>query len=434
MMLLLFAGWGSAAFQEQPALPFSWQHFTLKNGLEVVLSDDRTLPLVSVVLAYQAGPLQEQPGKTGLALLLENMMFMGSLNVGPMQHISYISRIGGELNATTTEDIVYFFQTVPSNHLALVLWLESDRMKALEIDAAKVERAKQSQLDEIARRKATEPYLDSELAFDRVLYPDFAHGHGILGREEDVRRLDVEDVRSFYAAHYVPNNAALIIVGNIDVARTRELVEKYFETIAPGRKPPLFLPPRPLEKKEIIQSFADGRVPSPAFHLGFRIAPPFSRDHYALVILDYLLFKGKSARLSRKLVRKEGLALYLSGGVEKRKDVAVLKLFAMNNNETMVELCQKSIISEFNKLRAGDVSPGDLARAKSLFKRDFLNRLATPAERAMLLAEMTFSPVGLDGLASELYRHMRITPFEIRTVVERYLGPESSVILNVKRK
>ena len=431
MISLFLAGWGFAAVQEQPGLPFSWERFTLKNGLEIVLSDDDTLPVVSVVLAYQAGPIQEQPGKTGLALLLENIMFMGSINVGPMQHISYINRVGGELNATTTEDIVYFLQTVPSNHLSLALWLESDRMKALEIDAAKVERARQSQLDEIARRKASELYLDSQLAFDRVLYPDFAHGHGSLGREEDIRRLDV---RTFYATHYVPNNAALIVVGSIDLARTREWVEKYFETIAPGRKLPLFLPPRPPEKKEVIQSFVDARVPSPAFHLGFRIAPPFSRDHYALVILDYLLFKGKSARLSRKLVRKEGLALYLSGGVEKRKDVAVLKLFAMNNNETMVELCQKSIMSEFNKLRAGDVSAEDLARAKSLFKRDFFNRLASPAERAMLLAEMVFSPVGLDGLALELPRHMRITPFEIRTVVDRYLVPESSVILNVKRK
>jgi len=434
LSLLFLSVLGASAGQEASGFPFSWTSFTLKNGLEVVLSDDDTLPLVAVVLAYQAGSLHEQPGKTGLAFLLENMMFMGSLNVGPMQHIGYVNRVGGEPNARTTEDISYFCQTVPANHLALVLWLESDRMKALEIDAAKAERARQFLLDEIDQRKTADPYLDSQLAFDRLIYPDFAHGHSVLGRKEDIQRLEVGDARAFYATYYVPNNAALIVVGNIEMSRTRELVEKYFETIPPGRPPPLFLPPRPPEKKQVVQSFKEALAPSPAFHLGFRIAPPFSRDYYVLAILDYLLFKGKSARLYRKLVKKEGFALYVTGGVEKRKDVAVMKLFAMNNNETMVELCQKSIISELNKLRTSDVSAEDLARAKNLFKRDYLSRLASAVERAMFLAEMVFSPIGLDGLADELPKYMRISPFEVRMVVSRYLLPESSVILNINSK
>lgn len=434
LSLFFLAGWGTSAAQEEPGFPFSWSRFTLKNGLEVILSEDDTLPLVSVVLAYQAGSIYEQPGKTGLAFLLENMMFMGSLNVGPMQHIGYVSRVGGEPNASTTEDITYFYQTVPANQLALVLWLESDRMKSLEIDPANAERAKQSLLDEISQRKAAEPYLDSLLAFDQLLYPDFAHGHSILGREEDILGLEVEDVRAFYATYYVPNNTALVVVGNIDLARTRELVEKYFETIPPGRKAPLFLPPRPPDKREVVQAFQDSLAPSSAFHLGFRIAAPYSRDYYVLAILDYLLFKGKSARLYRKLVKKEGLALYIAGGIEKRKDVAVMKIFAVNNNQTMVELCQKSIASEFSKLRTSDVSSEELAKAKSLFKRDYVNRIATPLERAMFLAEMVFSPVGLNALPDQLPKYMRITPYEVRMAAGRYLIPESSVILNVNLK
>jgi zinc protease len=434
LSLVFLAGLGASARQQPSGFPYTWSNFTLKNGLEVVLSEDDTLPLVSVVVAYQAGSLYEQPGKTGLAYLLENLMFMGSLNVGPMQHFGYINRVGGEPSARTAEDVAYFYQTVPSNQLALVLWLESDRMKALEIDAAKAERAKQFLLDEIRQRKAADPYLNSQLAFDRLVYPDFAHGHGVMGTEEDIQRLDVEDIRAFWASYYVPSNAALVVVGNIDIPRARELVEKYFETIPSGRKPPLFLPPRPPEKRQVVQSFEDGLVPSLAFHLGFRIAPPFSRDYYVLGILDYLLFKGKSARFYRKLVKKEGLALYVTGGIEKRKDVAVLKLFAMNNNKTIVELCQKSVFSELNKLRTSDVSDEDLSKAKSLFKRDYLGRLASPLERAMFLAEMVFSPIGLDGLPDELPRHMRISPFEVRMVVNRYLVPESSVILNVNLK
>jgi predicted Zn-dependent peptidase len=307
-------------------------------------------------------------------------------------------------------------------------------MKSLEIDAAKAERTKQSLIEEITQRKAAEPYLDSLLAFDQLLYPDFAHGHSILGREEDILGLDVEDVRAFYATYYIPSNAVLVVVGNIDIDKTRGLVEKYFETIAPGRKPPVFLPPRPAEKKEVVQAYQDSLVPSSAFHLGYRIASPYSRDYYVLAVLDYLLFRGKSARLYRKLVKKDGLALFVSGGIEKRKDVAVLKLFAMNNNETMVQLCQKSILSEMSKLRTFDVSAEELAKAKSLFKRDYLNRLSSPPERAMFLAEMYFSPIGLDALPDQLPRYMRIGPGEVRLAANRYLTPESSVILNVKPK
>jgi zinc protease len=211
-------------------------------------------------------------------------------------------------------------------------------------------------------------------------------------------------------------------------------VEKYFETIPPGKKPPLFLPPRPLEKKEVVQAFVDSRVPSSAFHLGYRIASPYSRDYYVLTVLDYLLFHGKSARLYRKLVKREGLALFISGGIEKRKDVAVMKLFAMNNNQTMVELCQKSFFSEMNKLRTYEVSAEELAKAKNLFKSDYLNRLASPQERAIFLAEMLFSPVGLNAFPDQLPKYMRVGPGEVRLAASRYLSPESSVILNVKLK
>lgn len=434
LFLFLVIGVTGLAAQEKPGFPYPFSREILQNGLQVVLSEDDSLPLVSVVLAYQAGSVFEQPGKTGLAHLIENMMFMGSENVGPLQHLSYINRVGGEPNANTTEDITYFYQTVPANQLALALWLESDRMKSLEIDAAKVERAKQALLDGIAQRKSAEPYLESQLVFDDLLYPDFAHGHSFLGREEDVFRLDADDARTFYDHYYGPDNAVLVVVGKISFTNTIELVKRYFGTIPPRNKPPAFLPPRPPDKEGVVQSIVEPLAPSPAFHLGYRVAPPFSRDFYALTILDYLLFKGRSARLQRRLVQREGLALYLVGGIERRKDVAVLKLFAMNNNQTMVELTQRTISSELSRLGDMDVSTGELARAKNMFKREYYNRLATPLERALFLAEMAFSKPGLGGLEELLSRHMRVTAYEIRNAVNRHLVPENSVLLNVKSR
>jgi zinc protease len=211
-ILFLLVAAAASPLQKEAEFSFPFSQFRLKNGLEAILSEDDSLPIVSVVMAYHVGSINEEPGKTGLAYLLENIMFMGSSNVGPMQHISHISRIGGEPNASTTEDITYFYQTVPSNQLALVLWLESDRLKALEIDAAKVERAKQAFLDEIRQRKAAEPFLESGLVFDRILYPDFARNHSLLGQENDIGNLRAEDVKNFYSSYYVPNNAVLVIM------------------------------------------------------------------------------------------------------------------------------------------------------------------------------------------------------------------------------
>jgi len=434
LLFLSFLALPAFALQDEPRFPFPVSHFQLKNRLDVILSEDSSLPLVSVVMAYHAGSVDEQPGKTGLAYLCENMMFMGSLNVGPMQHISFVSRTGGELSASTTEDITYFYQTVPSNQLALVLWLESDRLKALEINVAKTERARQDLLREIAQRKAGEPYLESALAFDQLLFPDFARGHSILGREEDIRNIGLEDIKAFYAAHYIPNNAVLVIVGDINPGRTRELVEKYFEGIDAGRELSVPPPLKPAERKKVVQAYQEVLAPSPAFHLGYRIASPFSRDYYALAILDYLLLKGGSSRLYRKLIKRESLAFQLSGGIEKRAGLAAFKIFAINNNETMVDLCQKGIFSEINRLRTGYVSETELAKAKSLFKRDYANRLAVPIERAIFLAEAFFSPAGLEDTPKELARYLRITPFEISANVNRYLVLENSVILNVKTR
>ncbi|MBM3285206.1 MAG: insulinase family protein, partial [Candidatus Aminicenantes bacterium] len=353
---------------QDQGLPFPLSRFKLRNGLEVVLSEDDSLPLVSVVVAYAAGSIREEPGKTGLAYLLENMMFQGSLNVGPMQHVRHIDRIGGTLNATTTEDLVYFYQTVPANQLALVLWLESDRMRYLEINPARVEEVKASLIDEIRQRRLAESYLESAWAFDRLIYPGFAHSHPVVGREEDIRRLSAVDVREFYEMFYVPNNAVLAIAGSFNLERTRDLVEKYFETIPPGKTLPLFLPPRAAEKKEIVESFQEPLAPSPAFHLGFRVAAPFTQDFYALTIVDYLLLRGKSSRLYKRIIRRENVAFHLSGGLEKRKDAAVLKIFAMTNNETMADISQKAIFSELQKLKTGFVSEAELEKAKNLFR------------------------------------------------------------------
>src|SRR5512141_1309603 len=162
-------------------LPFTFQEYRLKNGLRVILSEDARLPLVSVAVGYGAGTLREKAGQEGLAYLLENLMFQGSDNVAPLQHLSFVQKVGGEPDPTTTPDKALFYETLPSNQLPLALWLESDRMKSLVITPAAITRTREDLLKEHENRAAADPYLQTFSEFDSLLYPDVLYGHPLIG-------------------------------------------------------------------------------------------------------------------------------------------------------------------------------------------------------------------------------------------------------------
>jgi len=432
LLLLIIKPSGQA--QRQKELLFPVSHFSLKNGLQVILSEDNSLPLVSVVIAYNVGSINEEPGKTGLAYLLENLMFQGSKNVSRMQHLLYINRIGGVLNAATEEEKTIYHQTVPSNQLALVLWLESDRMKSLEITASNVERAKNSLIEEIKHRKAADPYLESFFAFDQLIFPDFAYSHPVIGKEEDLREITVEDVKEFYSTFYVPNNAVICIVGNINKKRAEELIRKYFESIPKGKEILPIPVPESFDKKSEVKTFEDHLAPLPGLHLGYRIASPDSDDFYPLTILEYILLQGKSSRLHKRLYKRERIAFAYSGGIEKRKNFAAFRLFVLANNDIIVQRNQKAILSEINKLKSTRPSEKELAKSKNMFKMDYIRRYNTSLGKALFLTENFLSRQTLDDLPSELNKYLKVTPIDITRVINRYFTPDNRILLSIKIK
>ena len=421
----------AAKTQIQNELDFSITQYKLKNGLQVILSEEYTLPLVSVVVAYKVGSIHEKPGKAGLAYLLQNLMFQGSKNIGRMQHISFIQRIGGELNAVTTEDRTLFFQTVPSNQLALVLWLESDRMKSLDINASNVERTKEALIEEIRQRKSTDPYLESSLYFDQLLFSDFAHSHAVFGNEADIRDITVEDVADFYSTYYRPNNAVLSITGNINKPKALQIIRKYFESIPKGDE----IDPPPLikfsEKKSIAETFQESLASLPGFYLGYRIVPSSSNDFFPLKIIEYILLHGKSSRLYKKLIKQDRTALNLSGGIEERRELAAFKIFIVNNNEIMMDRSKKTALSEINKLKSNLISEKELRKAKNMFRMDYINQFATYQDRAIFLAEAYLIKNNLDDFPGALEKYLAVPPSKIIGIMNRYFTNDN-VILNVK--
>ncbi|OGD28085.1 MAG: hypothetical protein A2V57_00865 [Candidatus Aminicenantes bacterium RBG_19FT_COMBO_65_30] len=433
---LVLGGFPAAAGQEaaQGSLGFPFQDYRLRNGLRVILSEDTRLPLVTVAVAYGAGTLREKPGQEGLAYLLENLMFQGSENVSPLQHVGFIQKVGGELNATTTFDKTLFYETLPSNYLALALWLESDRMKSLAITPAAIERTRAELIQEHQERLASDPYLESFAQFDMLLFPDFVYGHPLIATGLEMMSLTEADVLAFHSTYYVPNNAVLCIVGNIDSAGTRELVAKYFDSIPPGIDIPS--PPRPVFNREndAVARFVGIPAAGAGFHMGFRLYPLQAGDVYILRILEYLLLEGETSRLRNRLLRRDLTARHLSGALDERLSVAALKFFCLNNNAVMVGRSQKAILSEIDKLRANLISQDELNRAKRRFEMDHLNRLSTRLGRALFLVDAAFNGRGLEELGGELNKYLRVSPPALHYFVNKYFIPQNRVVLELGPK
>jgi zinc protease len=438
LLALVFIALGSLAGdggQEAPipaaSRPLQFQDYRLRNGLRVILSEDSHLPLVTVAVAYGAGTVREKPGQEGLAFLLENLMFQGSENVSPLQHVGFIQKVGGELNATTTYDRALFYETLPSNHLALALWLESDRMKSLAITPAAIERTRAELITEHEDRLASDPYLESFDQFDMLLFPDPAYGRPLIGTGPEMMGLAEADVLAFHRTYYVPNNAVLCIAGNIDSSRTRELVGRYFDSIPPGAEVPFPPPPSFKRENDAVVRYSRIAASGAGFHMGFRFYPLQPEEVYPLRVLEYLFLEGETSRLKDRVLRRDLTARYLSGSLDERMNIAAVKIFCLNTNADMVARAEKALLSEIDKLRTNPVSSDELNRAKRRFKVDYFDRLSTNLGRALFFVDGAFSGKSLDVLGGELDKTLRVDSRTLMAFVSKYFIPQNRVVLEL---
>jgi len=423
----------SQAGQITEELSFPIKHYTLKNGLRVILSEDNSLPIVAVAVAYNVGSINEVPGKTGLAHLLENLMFQGSRNVGQMQHYSFIQKIGGVLNAMTTVDKTIFYQTVPSNQLALVLWLESDRMTTLNITPSNVENIKNQLIEDIQLRRESDPYLENSWYFDQLLFPGFAYSHPILGTIADISRISTQDVRNFFASYYTPNNTVLSIVGDIKEQKVLPLIQKYFSTIPMGRPPPVTDLGELTKIAAIDETITNPMAPSPGFYLGYTLAPRYSEDFYRLAITEYVLSKGQTSRMYKRLIDKDKTAIYMGGGIETRKDHSVFKLFVRSNNDIMNERSRRAVFAEINKIKTTLISEEELHKTKNIFKMDYFRQFDTALNKAIFLAEDLLDKGNHGPWQEELEKYLAISHYDVSRMANKYFKDERILItLDIK--
>jgi len=306
-------------------------------------------------------------------------------------------------------------------------------MISLDIQPSNVKRSRDSLIAEIKQRKLDDPYFESSVLLDQLLYPNNTYSHPVFGSEADLREMTTEDVNDFYAKYYIPNNAVLCITGNFERRKAIELVRKYFSTIRPGKPVPFFPEEDHMRSKEIVRNIENYLAPTPGFHIGYRISSIDSPDSYTLAIIDYILLHGKSSRLQKRMIYEDRVASHLSGGIELKKNLATFKIFVKNNTETLRDRSQKSIFNEINKLKSDFISEDELNKAKNLFRRDYLDQFTTLTDKGIFLAKFHLLQKKNTSFQEEFKKYLAVTPSDIIGITNRYFN-EDRVILNIKIK
>jgi predicted Zn-dependent peptidase len=408
--------------------------FHLENGLFVTLSEDHTAPIVAVNLWYYVGSANEKTGRTGFAHLFEHMLFQGSEHVGSNEHFELIQRAGGTLNGSTWLERTNYYETVPSNQLALVLWLEADRMGNLL--SAMTQEKLDTQRDVVKNERRwsidNQPYGTWLEKLTALTFPEtHPFHHSLIGSMEDLSAASLEDIKQFFSSYYTPDNAVLSIAGDFDRNEARGMVEKYFGGIQRGRgKPPL--PSMDVTKKfgQYQRVVVADEVALPRIYMAFR-SPVFgSETYYAASVAGAILGMRRGSRLHRSLVRDRQVATDATAFTfDLAKGTDLLVADVMARPETPVEKLEEEVTREIDRLVREGVTQAEVDRAVALIESDMITALQSASERADRLSMFAtyFREPRLLNDQSAKYRGVTV-PL-VNDFVHSYLGADNRALL-----
>ena len=368
-----------------PELRVDYTKETLPNGLNVIYHVDHSTPVAAVLLWYDVGSKVEQSGKTGFAHLFEHMMFQGSKNVGKGQHFALLEAAGGrggaDINGTTNWDRTNYFEQLPSNQLELALWLEADRMGTLleAMDQAKLDNQREVVKNERRQSIDNQPYGTWPEKMEEALFPEgHPYHHDVIGSMADLSAASLTDVENFFKTYYAPNNAVLVVAGDIDVPLAKQLVRKYFGPIPRGPKVPPLANMRLPEVVGHQQRYVivDSQIPAPAIYVGYRV--PSAKDSRAPVVslLGDVIGSGRSSRLYDALVRRQQVATNVAGFNFGLADGADMLVFtATGKPGSNPDSLEVALLAEL--AGASSFTQGELERARASERFAFVNGLQT---------------------------------------------------------
>jgi zinc protease len=415
------------------------EHMTLANGLRVVASPDRSAPVVTVGVYYQIGFRLEPPGRSGFAHLFEHMMFQGSENAGKMEHIRLINSSGGLLNGTTHYDITNYFEAVPSNALERVLWLEADRMRALKVDDENLRNQRDVVKEEVRVNVMNQPYGGFPwLDLPPVAFRNWPNAHNFYGDFADLDAATLSDVQQFFHTYYSPNNAVLVMLGDLEPAEAFSFAKRYFEDIPAGPLPPradVSEPPQTEERRgEVPEKFG----PLPAIAIGYTFPSRGSEDWYAATIVDRVLHGGRAGRVHRSLVLEKQIAVDADGGAETIDTNGPTQMVTRIFHKP--EFTTEETIAEFDDIirdvREKEITAEELDPVKVKFRADFYSMLEGGMGSHMprfglmhYLACFTLFDGDPDRVNTVLDGFLAVTPSQAQAAAQKYLVPRNRAVL-----
>jgi len=416
---------GACATQEKESeLKIDFEKYRLDNGLEVILHQDLSDPIVAVAIQYHVGSNREVPGRTGFAHLFEHMMFQQSENVGQDQFFKLIQGAGGTLNGGTNKDGTIYFEVVPKNALEMVLWAESDRMGYLRNTVTESAFANQQNVVQNEKRQSYDnrPYGHTSYVIDKNLFPEgHPYSWQVIGEMEDLFNATVEDVKEFHAKYYVPNNATMTIAGDFDPQEVKALVEKYFSEIPAGEKvaDPEPMPVTLAGTKKLYH--ADNFARTPELTMVWPTVEQYHPDAYALDFLGQLLGTGKKAPFYRVLVKEKKLTARArvynnSSELAGKFNISVNAYPGFSLAEA-----EEAVFEAFALFEKEGITDNDLERIKAGLETDFYNGMSSVLGKSFQLARYN-EYAGDPGFVTEDLRRIReVTIDDVMRVYEQYI-------------
>jgi zinc protease len=405
------------------------ESYELANGLRVVLNEDHSAPLVAVNLWYHVGSKNERPGRTGFAHLFEHMLFSGSEHVGNNEHFRHVQSVGGVLNGTTFFDRTNYFETLPSNYLALGLWLESDRMgfflpaltqEKLDIQREVVKEERRQRYDNVPYGTAFERLL--RLAYD----PDYSYHWPTIGSMADLEAASLDDIREFFATWYRPDNCVLTIVGDFAPDDAKRLVDQYFGDIPPAGGFPRFeLERRPLgsERRESFET----PVQLPRVYRLYHLPRMGSADWIHGDLLSTVLAADKASRLERSLVHEKQIAQDVAAYVLPTEATGMLLMQATAKDGVPIDQIESAIDDEVTRLVRDGITDDELTRAKNRAEIEFAHQIENYDSRADLIGMLATYFNDPSIVHTWLEPYGGATTDDLREVARKYLVAENRV-------
>ena len=412
------------------AQQIKFEEYDLPNGLHVILHQDNSAPVVTTSVMYHVGAKDEAAGRTGFAHFFEHLLFEGTKNIKRGEWFKLVSSNGGSNNANTSPDRTYYYETFPSNNEQLGLWMEAERLRHPVINQIGVDTQREVVKEEKRLRMDNQPYGGLFNAILTTLFKKHPYKGTVIGSMEDLNSAKLEEFNAFFKKYYIPNNATLVVAGDIKPEQTKKWINEYFGNIPKGTPITRNFPKETPITQEFEETIYDANIQIPAYIFAYRTPAGNERDAYILSMLGSYLSKGKSSVLYKKLVDNEKKALAVEAFNLGLVDHSILAFFAIPMGNTSKDVMKKDIDAEIKKLQTDLISEEDYQKLQNQVENDFVNANSSVEGIANTLADSYLLKGNTNLINEEINIYRSITREDLRNAARKYLNSNQRAIIN----